>query len=67
MEQELKYVKIYVNQLHKMYLKNANEELEKHKNENPLLILSKEYHLNASKEYLSKAQAIMNVIEYINN
>jgi len=66
MEQELKYVKIYVEKLHKLYLDSANEHLEKHKKEDGIKVISKEYHLTASKEYLNKAQALMNVLDFIN-
>ena len=30
MEQEVKYVRIYVERLHKLYLESANEHLENH-------------------------------------
>jgi hypothetical protein len=66
MEQEVKYVRIYVERLHKLYLESANEHLEKHKLEDPLLITSREYHLTASKEYLNKAQALGSVLDFIN-
>ena len=66
MEQEVKYVRIYAERLHKLYLESANEHLEKHKLEDPLLIISREYHLTASKEYLNKAQALGSVLDFIN-
>ena len=64
MEQEVKYVKIYVERLHKLYLDSANDHLKKHNLED--VFNSKEYHLNASKEYLNKAQALGNVLDFIN-
>ena len=66
MEQEVKYIRIYVERLHKLYLESANEHLENHKKEDPLLVISREYHLTASKEYLNKAQALGNVLDFIN-
>jgi len=66
MEQEVKYVRIYVERLHKLYLESANDHLKKHKLEDELLVISKEYHLTASKEYLIKAQALDNVLKFIN-
>ncbi len=66
MEQEVKYVRIYVERLHKLYLESANEHLEKHKEEDPLLTTAREYHLTASKEYLNKAQALGSVLDFIN-
>ena len=64
MEQEVKYVRIYVERLHKLQLESANANLEKHKLED--VFNSKEYHLNASKEYLNKAEALMSVLDFIN-
>jgi len=66
MEQEVKYVRIYVEQLHKRYLNDANEHLRNYKEEDELNVISKEYHLTASKEYLNKAQALGNVLDFIN-
>jgi len=66
MQQEVKYVRIYVEGLHKRYLNEANEHLENHKKEDVLNVISKEYHLTASKEYLNKAQALMNVLDFMN-
>ena len=66
MEQEVKYVRIYVQQLHKRYLNEANEHLQKYKEEDDLKVISKEYHLNTSQDYLNKAQALMHVLDFIN-
>jgi len=66
MQQEVKYVRIYVEGLHKRYLNEANEHLENHKKEDRLNVISKEYHLTASKEYLNKAEALGSVLDFIN-
>jgi len=66
MEQEVKYVRIYVERLHKLYLESANEHLENHKKEDVLNVISKEYHLTALKEYLNKAEALGSVLDFIN-
>ena len=66
MQQEIKYVKMYVERLHQLYLKSSQEELENYAKEDKLQVISKEYHLNASKDYLNKAQALMNVLKFMN-
>ena len=66
MQQEIKYVKMYVEGLHQLYIKSSQEELENYEKENKLKVISKEYHLNASKDYLNKAQALMNVLKFMN-